>query len=184
MRKVLLVEDNPSMLEMLRETIGAKGYDVKTTRDVATALLILKKETFSAVVSDLQLPDMDGLSFYKRIKPLNIPFIILTAFGSIEKAVEAIKEGAFDFIAKPVDPDYLLLMIDKALESPTQLCARTWCSRKCCTAEMEKSVIIGSSRESCRTPKSCSRWPPPAPRCCCAAKAAPARSCSPAPFTP
>ena len=113
---------------------------------MGTAFLLLRREPFAAIVSDLQLPDMDGLTFFKKVKPQNIPFIILTAFGSIEKAVEAIKEGAFDFIAKPVDPDYLMLMIEKALES-TELIRENIVLKEVMTSEMEKSVIIGRSRQ-------------------------------------
>jgi DNA-binding NtrC family response regulator len=117
MEKILVVEDNRAMREMLKEIIGEKGYAVQAAADVEAAFLMLKKESFSVILSDLQLPDMDGFTFFKKIKSLNIPFIILTAFGSIEQAVEAMKEGAFDFIAKPVDPEYLVLIIEKALES-------------------------------------------------------------------
>ena len=123
MAKILVVEDNASMREMLTSIIAEKGFETENAACVGDALALLKKNDFALIVSDLQLPDMDGLSFCKKIKHLQIPFIILTAFGSIEKAVEAIKEGAFDFIAKPVDPDYLLLMIDKALAA-TQIAAR------------------------------------------------------------
>jgi DNA-binding NtrC family response regulator len=146
MVKILVVEDNASMREMLTSIIGEKGFEVENAACVGDALARLKKSDFALIVSDLQLPDMDGLSFYKKIKHLQIPFIILTAFGSIEKAVEAIKEGAFDFIAKPVDPDYLLLMIHKALAA-TQILRENLVLREVLQTEMGKTVIIGSSRE-------------------------------------
>lgn len=146
MKKILVVEDNRSMREMLCSILEEKGYGVSAAPDVGTAFLLLRREPFAAIVSDLQLPDMDGLTFFKKVKPQNIPFIILTAFGSIEKAVEAIKEGAFDFIAKPVDPDYLMLMIEKALES-TKLIRENIVLKEVMTSEMEKSVIIGRSRQ-------------------------------------
>jgi len=146
MVKILVVEDNASMREMLTSIIGEKGFEVENAAGVGDALTLLKKNDFALIVSDLQLPDMDGLSFFKKIKHLQIPFIILTAFGSIEKAVEAIKEGAFDFIAKPVDPDYLLLMIHKALAA-TQVLRENLVLREVLQTEMGKTVIIGSSRE-------------------------------------
>jgi DNA-binding NtrC family response regulator len=146
MAKILVVEDNASMREMLTSIIGEKGFEVENAACVGDALALLKKSDFALIVSDLQLPDMDGLSFFKKIKHLQIPFIILTAFGSIEKAVEAIKEGAFDFIAKPVDPDYLLLMINKALDA-TQILRENLVLREVLQTEMGKTVIIGSSRE-------------------------------------
>jgi DNA-binding NtrC family response regulator len=146
MVKILVVEDNASMREMLTSIIGEKGFEVESAAGVGDAMSLLKKNDFALIVSDLQLPDMDGLSFFKKIKHLQIPFIILTAFGSIEKAVEAIKEGAFDFIAKPVDPDYLLLMIHKALAA-TQILRENLVLREVLQTEMGKTVIIGSSRE-------------------------------------
>ncbi len=146
MVKILLVEDNAAMREMLASIIAEKGYAVDAAADVASGLALLKRDDYALIVSDLQLPDMDGLSFLKRTRDLQIPFIILTAYGSIEKAVEAIKEGAWDFIAKPVDPDYLLLMIGKALDT-THVARENLVLREVLRSEMGRTVIIGSSRE-------------------------------------
>jgi len=144
MNKLLVVEDNKSMQEMLENILEEKGYTVKTADDVADAMLLLKKENFHVVISDLQLPGLNGIEFLKKIKHLHIPFILLTAFGSIEIAVEAMKEGAFDFVSKPVDPDYLFLLVEKALES-TRILRENIVLKEAYHAEMEKSVIIGSS---------------------------------------
>jgi DNA-binding NtrC family response regulator len=145
MNKILIVEDNKSMQRMLENILIEKGYQTQTADDVSTASLLLKKESFQVILSDLQLPDVDGLTFFKRIKGLNIPFIILTAYGSIELAVEAIKEGAFDFVSKPVDPDYLFIIIEKALES-TRILRENIVFKEIFASEMEKSVIIGKSK--------------------------------------
>jgi len=144
MEKILVVEDNRSMREMLDNIISEKGYGVEIAEDVKTALLFLQKTHFSVIVSDLQLPDMDGLSFFKKIKSNKIPFIILTAYGSIEQAVEAIKEGAFDFISKPVDPEYLLLIIQKALES-TRILRENIIFKEAYSSALGESKIIGNS---------------------------------------
>lgn len=144
-----MVEDNRSMREMLENIISEKGYRVKTAEDVKTALLLLQKTHFSVIVSDLQLPDIDGLSFFKKVKSFNIPFIILTAYGSIEQAVEAIKEGAIDFIAKPVDPEYLLLIIEKALES-TRILRENIIFKEVYSSAMGEARIIGSSQKILR----------------------------------
>jgi DNA-binding NtrC family response regulator len=146
MEKVLVVEDNRSMREMLENIISEKGYRVTTAEEVNTALLLLQKTHFSVIVSDLQLPDIDGLTFFKKIKSFNIPFIILTAYGSIEQAVEAIKEGAYDFIAKPVDPEYLLLIIEKALES-TRILRENIIFKEVYSSAMGEARIIGSSQK-------------------------------------
>ena len=145
MEKILVVEDNKSMREMLENILTEKKYSVKSTADVSTALLLLKKEYFSVIISDLQLPDMDGLSFFKRVKNLKIPFIILTGYGSVEKAVKAIREGAFDFISKPVDPDYLFIMIEKALES-TRILRENIILKEVYSSTIGKSQIIGNSK--------------------------------------
>ncbi len=145
MEKILIVEDNKAMQEMLESILSEKGYAVKCADDVSTGMLLLKKENFHVILSDLQLPDMDGLTFFKKIKDMHIPFIILTAFGSIELAVEAIKEGAFDFVSKPVDPDYLFLIINKALES-TRILRENIIFKEVLALEMEKPVIVGKSR--------------------------------------
>jgi len=145
MEKILIVEDNKSMREMLENILTEKKYSVKSAADVSTALLLLKKEYFSVIISDLQLPDMDGLSFFKRVKNLKIPFIILTAYGSVEKAVKAIREGAFDFISKPVEPDYLFIMIEKALES-TRILRENIILKESYSSTIGKSQIIGNSK--------------------------------------
>lgn len=145
MEKILIVEDNPSMLEMLNNIISEKGYITGTASDVSTALLLLKKENYDLIISDLQLPDMDGLTFFKKIKNFNIPFIILTAFGSIELAVEAIKAGAFDFVSKPVDPDYLFIIIEKAIES-TRILKENIALKSVLRRESDKYSIIGKSK--------------------------------------
>jgi len=88
---------------------------------------------------------MDGLSFFKRVKNLKIPFIILTGYGSVEKAVKAIREGAFDFISKPVDPDYLFIMIEKALES-TRILRENIILKEVYSSTIGKSQIIGNSK--------------------------------------
>ena len=146
MDRILLVEDNAAMREMLASIIAEKGYAVDAAADVAAAMALLRKEDHAVVVSDLQLPDMDGLTFLKRTRDLRLPFIILTAYGSIEKAVEAIKEGAWDFIAKPVDPEYLLLMIAKALAA-TRVERENLVLREVLSSEAGRTAIIGSSRE-------------------------------------
>jgi DNA-binding NtrC family response regulator len=144
MNKLLVVEDNKSMQEMLASILGEKGYLVKTADDVSDAMLLLKKENFHVIISDLQLPGVDGIEFLKKIKHMNIPFIMLTAFGSIELAVKAMKLGAFDFVSKPVDPDYLFLIVEKALES-TRILRENIIFKEIYGSELEKSVIIGSS---------------------------------------
>jgi DNA-binding NtrC family response regulator len=138
------VEDNRSLQEMLASILAERGYTVKTADDVSDAMMLLKKENFHVIISDLQMPGINGIEFLKKIKHLSIPFILLTAFGSIELAVDAMKEGAFDFVSKPVDPDYLFLLIDKALES-TRILRENIVFKEVYAPKPEKSLIIGDS---------------------------------------
>jgi DNA-binding NtrC family response regulator len=144
MNKILVVEDNKSLQEMLASILEEQGYKVRTADDVSEAMMHLKKESFHIIVSDLQMPGMDGIQFLKKITHMGIPFILVTAFGSIELAVEAMKEGAFDFVSKPVDPDYLFLIIKKALES-TRILRENIVFKEIYASELEKSIIIGNS---------------------------------------
>jgi DNA-binding NtrC family response regulator len=113
--KVLVVEDNLGMQRMLERTLGKHGYTVVTVSDGNAAIELVKSETYFAVISDLRLPGADGLSVLKEAKKADerTLTIIITAFGSIEVAVQAMKEGADDFLTKPFDTNLLLLHLKK-----------------------------------------------------------------------
>jgi len=145
MAKILVVEDNKAMLEMFTSILAEKGYEIKGAEDVSHALLLFKKENFDLIISDLQLPDMDGLNLFKRVKKSGVPFILITAYGSIEKAVEAIKEGVFDFISKPVDPEYLFIVIEKALES-TRMLRENIFLKNLYFSEIKNTPIVGINK--------------------------------------
>ncbi len=119
METVLVVEDKESMAEMLRETLELEGYDVIVARDGAEGLKIIRENKADLILTDLKLPKKDGLEILKASKEENplIPVIIMTAFGSVETAVSAMKSGAYDFITKPLDTDYLILLIERALKN-------------------------------------------------------------------
>ena len=114
---ILLVEDKDSLRAMLRHTLEAQGHTVVEARDCAEAARALAASRPAVVLSDLRLPDGDGLGVLRAAKDLDpeLPVVVMTAFGSIQDAVSAMKEGALDFLAKPVDPDHLLLLVDRAL---------------------------------------------------------------------
>jgi DNA-binding NtrC family response regulator len=104
------------MADMLTKTFQSEGFSVKTAYTVKDGINLLASD-LSAVVTDLKLPDGDGMEIVRTIKesfPF-IPVIVMTAYGSIETAVKAVKEGAYDFITKPFDPDHLLLIIKRAV---------------------------------------------------------------------
>jgi DNA-binding NtrC family response regulator len=119
METILVVEDKESMAEMLRETLESEGYRVISATDGAEGIKLLKENRVDLVLTDLKLPKKDGMEVLIASKEENqlIPVIVMTAFGSIEIAVDAMKGGAFDFITKPFDTDHLLVLIKRALEN-------------------------------------------------------------------
>jgi DNA-binding NtrC family response regulator len=114
---ILLVEDKDSLRTMLRHALEAQGHTVVEARDQPEAEAALQATRPAIVLSDLRLPDGDGFGVLRAAKDLEpeLPVIVMTAYGSIQDAVAAMKEGALDFLAKPVDPDVLLLMVERAL---------------------------------------------------------------------
>ncbi|MFZ2197454.1 MAG: response regulator, partial [Thermodesulfovibrionales bacterium] len=115
---ILVVEDKESMAQMLMETLESEGYSVVIARDGQEGLRQIKENRFDLVLTDLKLPKKDGIEVLKSSKTENplAPVIVMTAFGTIETAVAAMKDGAFDFITKPFDTDHLLLLMKRALE--------------------------------------------------------------------
>jgi len=116
--KILLVEDKDSLRRMLATALKKAGYTVDEASDGNIAVDKLRKQPYSLILSDLRLPTLSGLEILmtqKEIDP-NIPVLIMTAYGTIEEAVQAMKQGAFDFVPKPVDISHLFLLIERAME--------------------------------------------------------------------
>ena len=103
MEKILVVEDKESLAQMLRETLELEGYEVIVANDGAEGIKRIKDSKVDLVLTDMKLPKKDGLSVLKASKAENllIPVIVMTAFGTVETAVNAMKAGAYDFITKP-----------------------------------------------------------------------------------
>ena len=114
---VLLVEDKDSLRAMLRHALEAQGHVVIEARDEAEAIHQLQQARPAVVLTDLKLPGGDGFGVLRAAKELDpeLQVIVMTAYGSIQDAVTAMREGAMDFLAKPVDPDHLLLMVERAI---------------------------------------------------------------------
>ena len=114
---ILLVEDKDSLRAMLRHALEAHGHSVIEARDEPEAVRALRTTRPGVVLSDLRLPEGDGFGVLRAAKELDpeLPVVVMTAYSTIQDAVKAIKEGALDFLAKPVDPDHLLLMVERAL---------------------------------------------------------------------
>ena len=116
---ILLVDDQDSIRFFLDKTLAQEGYEAHTAKNGAEAVEMVKKVVPDLVLLDLKLPDMDGIEVLRRIKSVfpEIGVVMITAFGDIETAVEAMKEGAYDFVTKPINLDQLLMVIKKGLES-------------------------------------------------------------------
>lgn len=118
MATLLIVEDNDSLAKMLCQTLTSEGYKIILCTDTPQGLERIQNENIDLVLTDLRLPSGTGIDILSSVREQSpfTPVIIMTAFGKIEDAVRAVKEGAYDFITKPFDPDHLLLLIKRALE--------------------------------------------------------------------
>jgi len=116
--RILIVEDKESLRRVLAETLEGEGYGVAEAADGEEAIQKLSGERFDLVLTDLKLPRKDGIEVLRAAKE-NSPsaaVVLMTGFGTIDLAVQAMKEGAYDFLSKPVDTNYLLVLIERALE--------------------------------------------------------------------
>ena len=115
--KVLIVDDEKLMRISLESQLKKEGYNVKSVDNALDGLKMVKSEEYDIVVTDLRLSGMSGMDFLKEIKKHNqeIIVVIMTAYGTLESAVSAIKEGAYDYIAKPFSTDELIIKLQRAL---------------------------------------------------------------------
>ncbi len=118
-KKILIIDDEEAIRDSCTLVLHKQGYGVATAEDGIQGLKLLKQATFHTVLLDLKLPGMGGYEVLTRIKKTwpELPVIIITGFASIESAVDTIKAGAFDYLAKPFSPEELRVMVRKALES-------------------------------------------------------------------
>src|ERR1700754_1310351 len=118
MPDILLVEDKESLRRVLRLTLESAGYTVAEAEDARVAAQALAREPFRVVLTDLRMPHGSGLDVLRASKAVDadVPVVLMTAYGSIDEAVQAMKEGAHDFLQKPVDSNHLLLLVERALE--------------------------------------------------------------------
>lgn len=117
-KKILLVEDDEYVLGSIKILLNKEGYEVNTALDGLEALDLYRKDSYDLVVADLKMPQMDGIELLKQLK-LEFPdvsLIMMTAYGSIRTAVEAMKMGAYDYVTKPVSAEEIRLVIQRAFE--------------------------------------------------------------------
>ncbi len=117
--KILIVDDEESFRATLEDFLSDYEHTVLTSGDALEALEILEGEKVDLVISDLRLPRMDGIAFTRKVMQMNrdIPVIVMTAYASIESAVEAMKSGASDYITKPFKFEHILFIIERVMET-------------------------------------------------------------------
>lgn len=120
-QRVLIVDDEPDIRELLEITLLRMGLETRSAEDYSQASRLLHDEAFDLCLTDMKLPDGDGISLVEHIQKHypNTPTAVITAHGSIDLAIKAMKCGAFDFVSKPVSLDTLRSLVDKALTLPS-----------------------------------------------------------------
>jgi two-component system response regulator PilR (NtrC family) len=118
--KVLVIDDEPDLLELLELTLSRMGLDTTRAQTVAEAIRLLDSQAFDLCLTDMRLPDAEGLRVVEHITEngLDVPVAVMTAYGSAENAVAALKAGAFDYLAKPVALEQLRALVKQALKVP------------------------------------------------------------------
>nr|MBN2276842.1 sigma-54-dependent Fis family transcriptional regulator [candidate division Zixibacteria bacterium] len=148
MPSILVIDDKESMRTMLSNALTEEGYSVDTVEDGQKGLDLARLKNFDLAVTDLKMPDVDGLQVLSGLKNIDndMSVIIMTAYGTVETAVAAMKNGAYDFITKPFDPDHLTVIIERALEN-RRLIAENSLLREELAQNLGFSEIIGQNEK-------------------------------------
>jgi len=118
MENILIVDDEKSLLDLLSVVFKKEGYGVKIASSGVQAREILEKENVDLVITDIKMPQTSGMDVLKFTKGLNpeTPVILITAYGSIKQAIDALKAGALDYVVKPFDVEELKILVARGLE--------------------------------------------------------------------
>lgn len=130
---ILVVDDEKNYCVVLAKLLRRAGYTVSTADNAFAALDILQRGPISLVLSDLKMPRMDGLTLFQKVREDlgDMPFIIMTAFATVQTALDSIKNGVYDYLLKPFDNDQVLVTINQlspctAASSRTRRCGSRW----------------------------------------------------------
>jgi len=118
LEKILIVDDEPGMCRLLESVLGGEGYQVVSFQKPQEALQALERTSFDLVVTDIRMPRVNGMQILEAVRSQSpdIPVVLITAFGTLESAVQAMKQGASDFVAKPFKNEQIKLAVNNALE--------------------------------------------------------------------
>jgi DNA-binding NtrC family response regulator len=146
--RILVVDDEPMMADSLKQNLAEEGYTVDTAATGAEAIEFFDRGGHHLAICDLQLPDMDGLEVMRHMKDTHpsTEVIVVTGYGTVARAVEATKAGAFYFVEKPFDFEQMLPLVERALES-RELREETASMRRQLSTRAEYFNIIGASRQ-------------------------------------
>ena len=148
MSSVLVIDDKESIRKMLSQTLVAEGHEVESAANGFEGIKKSKSKQYDVVLTDLKMPDMDGISVLSAVREENpdASVIVMTAYGTIETAVEAMKRGAFDFLTKPFDTDHLNVLIKRAMET-RQLMNENMMLKEALKLNLGDGKIIGTSEK-------------------------------------
>jgi len=146
---ILIVDDEKSILFSLKAALTKEGYTVRTSESPQDALKLIEPGAFQVIISDFNMPGMTGVDLLKRVKQIDseVVFILMTAFGSEKLAIEAMKEGAYDYFSKPFDIDEMRVVVAKACERFTLAWQKKNLEERFLT-ETESDRIIGVSEQT------------------------------------
>ena len=143
MARILVIDDEPAIRRILREILEHEKYNVDDAASAVDALPLVKENEYDAILCDIKMPQMDGIEFLEEAKKItDAPIIMISGHGTIDTAVEAIKKGAFDYIAKPPELNRLLITLRNALDK-SKLMTETKVLKKAVTRQYQ---MIGSSK--------------------------------------
>lgn len=144
--RILIVDDEDGMRRLLGRVLSREGYETTTVASGAEALQHVARERFDLVVTDIKMPEMDGLELLAELKEYepSLPIIVMTAYGTVENAVQALRSGAYDYLAKPFETDEIKLTVAKALERERLLAENRYLHEEL-EGRYDFSGIIGGS---------------------------------------
>ena len=145
--KVLIVEDDPGHLNMLDTLVHGWGYATELAEDGSIAIQKIKQKPFDVVLMDMRMAEIDGLEALQEIKQYNpaIPILIITAYSSVENAVEALKSGAYDYLTKPLDFEELKIIMERALHHTRLETENRELKQRLSNQDFDLANIVGKS---------------------------------------
>lgn len=148
LEKILIVDDEKLVRDFIVETLKRKNYDVEAVENGQKALNLLKDRPFDLVITDMKMPDLTGIDILKKVKELspNTLVVIITAYGSIENAVDAMRLGAFNYLIKPFTPDSIEAILEKAKEHLSLITENTYLRQQMSQNNGKSSLkVVGES---------------------------------------